>query len=184
MISLIGWAYCYTDAREVRGKTVFAVGMLFALLGDILLLLKGYFLQGLAAFLVMQWCYLFAFRKDLQKLASASFALICLVLIGGCITILLFNILPYLEDTFLSVALVLYSLSIGLMVWVSFLRKESVSTTSYTLVTIGAILFAISDTLIAWNKFVAPVQASHFWIMSTYMMAQYLITRGFLKTPA
>lgn len=184
MISLIGFAYSIPDAREIRGKSLFMLGMLFALVGDILLLFKGYFLQGLGTFLVMQWCYLLAFRKDLKQLVSASFAITYLAIIIGCILLLLSNLATHLEDDSLLFAIVVYGASIGLMVWMSFLRKKSVGNASYSLVIIGGILFAISDSLIAWNKFVVPVAESHFWIMSTYMMAQYLITRGFLKTPA
>lgn len=38
----------------------------------------------------------------------------------------------------------------------------------------AALLFIFSDATIAWNKFVEPVPAADYWIMTTYYAAQYL----------
>ena len=38
----------------------------------------------------------------------------------------------------------------------------------------AALLFIFSDAAIAWNKFVAPIPAADYWIMTTYYTAQYL----------
>ena len=40
---------------------------------------------------------------------------------------------------------------------------------------VGAILFAISDSILAINKFYAPVNNAKFCIMLTYYLAQFLI---------
>lgn len=184
MISLFVWVMTGRASRKTKGKPIFLVGMGFALLGDILLMLNGYFLQGLAAFLVMQWCYIIAFKRDLSKLASAKFALACIVGIGIVIVTLLIPLTNAITDTILQGAIIVYGVSIGLMLWLATLRLESSTTLSYRFVVVGALLFAVSDSLIAWNKFVEPIPMSHFAIMSTYLLAQYLITRGFLKTHA
>ncbi len=42
----------------------------------------------------------------------------------------------------------------------------------------GALLFVASDTLLAVNRFVIPLQGVGFWIMATYILAQYGIVRG------
>jgi uncharacterized membrane protein YhhN len=39
----------------------------------------------------------------------------------------------------------------------------------------------ISDSILALNKFYQPIAWSHFIIMVTYAMAQYLIVLGILK---
>lgn len=46
---------------------------------------------------------------------------------------------------------------------------------------IGAIAFAISDSILAMNKFYAPIERNSFLIMLTYLVAQYLIVVGILK---
>jgi len=42
----------------------------------------------------------------------------------------------------------------------------------------GAILFMLSDSVIAVNKFVLEIPLSGLWIMTTYTLAQWLITVG------
>jgi uncharacterized membrane protein YhhN len=59
-------------------------------------------------------------------------------------------------------------------------RKEKVNRRSYLLVLGGAILFVISDSSIAINKFSLPFESSEIVIMSTYVMAQYLIVTGYI----
>ena len=51
----------------------------------------------------------------------------------------------------------------------------------YWHVVIGAIFFMISDGFIAWTKFIEPVGYGGHIIMSTYILAQYLITIGLLR---
>ncbi len=46
---------------------------------------------------------------------------------------------------------------------------------------IGAIVFVISDSILAINKFYTPIEKSSFFIMLTYLVAQYLIVIGVLK---
>jgi len=51
---------------------------------------------------------------------------------------------------------------------------------SFRLTFIGSILFVWSDSLIAFNKFSLEIPLAGFWIMLTYMAAQYLIMRGLI----
>jgi uncharacterized membrane protein YhhN len=59
-------------------------------------------------------------------------------------------------------------------------RIEKVKTESYYLVLTGAILFVISDSVIAVNKFSHQFKSSGIFIMSTYVIAQYLIVTGYI----
>jgi uncharacterized membrane protein YhhN len=60
-------------------------------------------------------------------------------------------------------------------------RLKAVNSSSYFLVFSGSVLFVISDTLIAIDKFLTPVKCDQILIMSTYIVAQYLIMKGILK---
>ena len=51
---------------------------------------------------------------------------------------------------------------------------------SNMLVLCGAILFIVSDSMIAINKFSMPIIASDYFIMITYYLAQFLIVNGFI----
>lgn len=48
-------------------------------------------------------------------------------------------------------------------------------------VVIGAMLFLLSDSLIAANKFKTPIPLSNYAIWFTYYVGQCLITLGFLR---
>ena len=48
---------------------------------------------------------------------------------------------------------------------------------------IGAIVFAVSDAVIAMNKFYLATPTSHFLVMSTYYSAQALISISVLEYP-
>jgi uncharacterized membrane protein YhhN len=43
---------------------------------------------------------------------------------------------------------------------------------------LGSVLFVISDSLLAVNKFVFALPYAPVWIMGTYLTAQYWIVRG------
>ena len=45
----------------------------------------------------------------------------------------------------------------------------------------GAILFILSDSLIALNKFAMPIPAAGFLIMSTYTVGQWMLANGISK---
>ena len=48
-------------------------------------------------------------------------------------------------------------------------------------VALGACVFMVSDSLIAINKFVTPVELSSLWILATYYAAQVLIVHNARK---
>ena len=54
--------------------------------------------------------------------------------------------------------------------------------TGRALVIIGALLFVVSDSILAINKFYEPVQFGRILTMLTYTMAQLLIVLGMLRT--
>lgn len=74
-----------------------------------------------------------------------------------------------------------YMIVILMMAITAFLRQQKVFKKSFILVFIGAILFIISDSILALNKFYMPVRFSSVSIMLTYAVAQFFIVMGFLK---
>jgi len=57
-------------------------------------------------------------------------------------------------------------------------RRGRVNPPSFRYVFFGSILFLLSDSMIAINKFSTEFPLAGFWIMITYISAQYLIMRG------
>ena len=60
-------------------------------------------------------------------------------------------------------------------------RRGATSAVSFILVSSGAMFFVVSDALIAINKFALAVPGERMLVMSTYIVAQYLIIQGLLK---
>jgi uncharacterized membrane protein YhhN len=89
---------------------------------------------------------------------------------------------PVLGD--MRIPVVVYAVTITSMVLNALFRYGRTTATSFGLVMAGAILFMISDSILAINRFLDPVSHASGWVMLTYILAQYLIIRGLLSHPA
>jgi uncharacterized membrane protein YhhN len=175
---LLAWSWRH---RAVGGRpmTPLRVGLVFALLGDIFLMIRevDLFGLGLASFLVMQLCYcvVFRMRGALQAVRPTTICLIALpfvVYAGVFLSILhpVFATKPALGELWIPV--VVYVVCISVMGLMAALRRGA---DGYWTVLVGALLFMVSDSAIAVNSFLVPFAGSTLLVMSTYAAAQYLI---------
>jgi uncharacterized membrane protein YhhN len=67
------------------------------------------------------------------------------------------------------------------MVISAILRMDQTNTASFNQVFFGAVLFMLSDSLLALNKFLMPMENPGIFIMLTYLLAQWNIINGLLK---
>ena len=172
------WMRSNDLSSKVRNLTLLALS--FSLLGDCLLMFvdqsSQFFISGLIAFLIAHVFYIIVFLKS-RNSSKSPFGFIILMLIYG---LGLFYLLKNgLADMLIPV--VIYMLVILTMSTSSFLRRGKVSHISFNLVFLGAILFMISDSLLALNKFYKPLPWSDVGIMFTYALAQLSIVFGTLK---
>jgi uncharacterized membrane protein YhhN len=86
------------------------------------------------------------------------------------------------EETAMQLPVFGYAFIISLMLLfaVSTLFRPTWETIPAVLVTLGAGLFYVSDSTLAYARFVSPVRAGDFVVMFTYHMAQILIAIGAL----
>jgi len=112
--------------------------------------------------------YIAAFTKGIQFKGPRSMVAAALMIYGCLIG---FVMIPKLGD--MLVPVVAY-----LMVIVAMGVLAALSGVNHWLVVAGACLFIASDSLIAANRFIAPVPHSSLLIMVTYYSAQLLITFG------
>jgi uncharacterized membrane protein YhhN len=172
------------DKKIVR---VALIAFLFSLFGDIFLMFSGeginFFMSGLGSFLVAQIFYIFLFSHSLKLTGNQSYisknplSLFGYLIYGGIVYYLLFNQL----DIVLKIAVFVYMLAIMGMSAMALNRFRAVNQLSFYLVFAGSVLFVISDTLIALDKFLTPIPNDRIFVMSTYMAAQFLIMKGILK---
>jgi len=174
--ALIVWYL--TKAEKVNKWYVTA--LFFSFIGDVLLLDKiNFFIFGIAAFLITQLIYIFIFSKGLarinwkKKMTSViPFLLFYSVLISV--------LAPNLND--LLIPVMVYGIAISIFGTVAFLNYlADKSSLSMTLLQ-GAILFILSDSMIALNKFHEQQAFYPVTIMLTYIMAQYLIATYMLQS--
>lgn len=167
-------------ALSNRVKSLMLTALLFSLLGDILLMFVDlspyYFIGGLLAFLCAHITYVILFLGKRNKQSKPNGYIIILLIYASSLFYLLYH---HLGDMLIPV--VVYVFAILLMAITAALRKGLVSKISYTFVLIGALLFVISDSVLAINKFHTAFNASGIIIMLTYALAQYCIVMGVLK---
>lgn len=169
-------------ARVLRAPAAPDRGWLLAALvgslaGDVFLMLEGFFIPGLLAFLLAHLAYTARLRQDAPWLASRR-ALLGVAAVGlGVYALLWTGGLP----PALRLPVAGYVGAIGLMAAQAFGRAAVLRDTPAWLVAAGAVCFMVSDTLLAINRFVMPLPASALWVLGSYYAAQGLLVMGLLR---
>ena len=160
IITLAAWREPFT----AFGKWIIS-GLLFGLLGDIFLLREAYFVYGLGAFLVTHTCFTTAIAKCFGNPRRPEVGL-GLLAFGALYYYLLW---PNLGELALPVAV--YFWVILLMAYYAFGHYRRRPDGLRRLLALAALLFVISDGLIGYNKFVAPVPGAQLLILATYWLS-------------
>ena len=183
MVSLC--VYYLLSAGDNRSAVVI-LAIVFSLAGDVSLMFDSldptYFMVGLVSFLISHIFYIVAYRQHqndddtdalhgIQKLRAAF----PIVLAGTGLVVILY---PTLGD--LKFPVMIYALVLVVMVLNGLFRLGRTNNKSFMLVLIGAMLFMVSDSLLAINKFFTPLSHSGLLVMSTYISAQFMIIEGLL----
>ncbi len=171
----------YHTSLKGRFSKRIGMGLLFGLIGDVLLMFNDFFIYGLISFLIGHVMYMMAFyldyklnkgiNKEYTKNAVIGFFFFSILLCGG--------LWSYLGD--MKIPVIIYAAAISLMGIMAFNRFGRVNSLSFKLIAVGALLFVISDAFLAINRFMYGFRFSGIVIMATYMAAQYLITFGTIE---
>ncbi len=165
----------------------FGIGLIFALLGDTLLMFKGRaFLFGMAAFMLTHTFYILGFTQTKPIITPAVSALTLIVLSMWMLVFptLRRGALLNVEYRKLEVPLIAYSLLITGMVISALTTYFNVEWTpiSAGLVSCGAVLFLFSDALLAYDRFIQPLPTARLWKRVTYQLGQLAIITGVVLT--
>ena len=158
------------EQRPARFDGWLLAGLVFSLAGDVLLMLPGRFIQGLVAFLLAHLCFTVLFRDAVGWLPRPR-ALLATLGIGAAMYAVLF---PGLGPV-LRVAVAAYVCVIATMAAQAIGRALVLRETGATAAAAGAVLFMLSDSLLAINRFTAPLPLAPLWVLATYYAAQVLI---------
>jgi uncharacterized membrane protein YhhN len=159
------------------------IALLFSWLGDAFLQCKNggdlFFLLGLISFLFTHIFYTIVFfgTSGESIFLKSKRLLILIIILYGSLTI--YTLLPGLGT--MQIPVTIYGIVITGMVIAALSRFGKVNDTSYLMVFLGALLFLISDSLIAFNKFKQAFPYSEILIMGTYLAGQFMIILGIIK---
>ena len=170
--------------KEIHKEDKYIISaLIFSWSGDVLLQIKNggdlMFLLGLVAFLITHIFYsivFFGVPGVFIFLKTKKMILLMIILFGS---LTLYTILPGLGS--MQIPVTLYGIIITGMVIAALSRFGKVNDSSYLLVFLGAFLFLISDSIIAFSKFKQAFPFSGIMIMGTYITAQFLIVYGLMK---
>ncbi|HKP84458.1 MAG TPA: lysoplasmalogenase [Blastocatellia bacterium] len=169
-------ALAFRMLRDREGL-ILGVSLLFSALGDVFLGVneERLFTFGLASFLIAHVLYIVLFVRSRQKPAGASAGrkmLAALLIIYGAT--MFAWLWPSLGDLKLPVAAYLCAISVmGVTAALAGFRAAWVVA--------GAILFIVSDSMIAVGKFKSPIVLGNYLIWATYYIGQLCIALGFIR---
>ena len=183
LIIISVWFYLETKSKYDGFAKIMQVGFLFAWLGDVLLMFVEkdpiFFMLGLAAFLTTHILYIIAFNKSVKDSALPAYlkknpmSAAPFVMLGGVLFYMLYsNLGELLAPVFV------YTSVIVIMVIFALNRRGRVGEESFKLIYYGALVFMLSDSLLAVNKFLNPIPYSGVLIMVPYIVAQFMIMKG------
>lgn len=175
-IAFVAWRLRASGDR--RFQALLIAGLAFSLAGDVLLMLQGYFIPGLVSFLVAHLCYIALFRQGVPWFPSGR-ALACTLAAGAVMYAILF---PGLGPV-LQVAVAAYAVVIALMAAQAIGRATVLRDPAAVAVAVGAVLFMLSDALLAINRFATPLPLAQLWVLGTYYAAQLLIASQAVPAP-
>ena len=172
MTTLFGYYYL----NKKSDNLFFVLGLLFSLFGDLFLLGSGelYFILGLIFFLIAHVFYIIMVFKILLEIKLKDF------MIAGIPYLLLFLILiNVLYDGLgsMKIPVIIYAMTISFLGVVSLLLFLQSRTKTSLLLLFGVLIFITSDTILALNLFYEKQSFYPILIMTTYVMAQFLICK-------
>jgi uncharacterized membrane protein YhhN len=151
-------------------KTAIMIGLVFSLAGDVFLMLPGNrFLAGLISFLIAHLAYIAAFANPAGFYPS-FLGLLPFLIYGAAVYAFLWPGLGKMK-----VPALVYMLAIVVMAWQALGQWQQTGESRALPALAGALLFVVSDSVLAVNRFRRPFPAAQAIIMTTYFAAQWLI---------
>ena len=189
--TLAAWFFFETQNKRTLFSKLILFALVFSVGGDTLLMfVQGnssgqlFFLLGLSSFLIAHIFYLTAFVKyPSDQLGLVNRKKWWITLFAVYIAVFNGYLLPDVPKA-MQIPVLVYSLAIMTMLLSCLNLKGKIPERTFYILFSGAMLFMISDTIIALNKFKGEefsIPFARIWIMSLYLLGQFLLVRGSAK---
>ena len=181
MLALFTWL---STSVGLNGALLwFGLGILLSLVGDVLLMisLERMFLAGLVAFLLAHAAYVIGFNIPLPALSAWGLVFAVMVSLGGTRIIRrILDVPAFKGQANMRTPIIIYSLVISLMLLSAMMKLSDLTwdANAAAMVSVGALLFYISDIILAWNKFVSPIQHGWIYNIAAYHLGQIALIAG------
>lgn len=177
--------YFWANSRRLSSpKYLIILALVFSWFGDIFLLFEKQnprlFIFGLGSFLFAHLCYIVYFNQ-IRKQNGVSFSLKILPTLGVLIYVAALFILLAPNIKNLQIPVLFYALTLAAMLLSSFHAFDFKKHDFGKICVAGTMIFVVSDSLLAINRFYQPFEFANILIMLTYAVAQFLITLGALR---
>ncbi|MCC7526576.1 MAG: lysoplasmalogenase [Chitinophagaceae bacterium] len=168
-----------TGISSVFSK-IWLTALLFSWCGDVFLMIHGFFVQGLLAFLAAHFSYIiYIVRTNPQQKGPKKIKPLVVLFIVVYWFLCLALLLPHVGN--LKIPVTIYTTTICIFWILAVNLYQKVDVTVAGLFISGASLFVISDTVLAVNSFVFPQALLPIIVMLTYTIAQFLLTLGSIR---
>lgn len=180
MLALIAWMVF--EVGTSGPLILFTLGFFASMIGDVCLMLpRELFIGGLVAFLIAHVCYIIGFNFQAPPVTVVTVLMTVGVAFIAWIVIrpLRAGLLAKGQKPLLQPVQV-YAGVISLMLLSALvtLVRANWDTIAALMASLGAALFFLSDTLLAWNRFVTPISRASLKVRVTYHLGQILIAVG------
>ena len=182
-VMVILFLWLWTSVGLNGASLWFGLGILLSLTGDVLLMisLDRLFMAGLVAFLLAHLAYLIGFNIPIPEISAWGFVLAIIVGLGS-VRVMRRIVAPLAAkgQGRMRTPIIIYGVVISLMLLSAMMKMTDFtwSTGAAVLVGVGAFLFYISDIILAWHKFVAPIENGRIYNIGAYHLGQITLIAG------
>ncbi len=158
---------------------MYVLALICSLLGDVFLMFEGelYFIIGLISFLLAHLLFINIVIKEIKKNTIKN------IIIAAFPFVIVFSLLIFRLKNSLGGMLfpvIIYGITIATFGTVSLINFREKKSMKSIFMLFGAIIFMVSDSVLAINKFYEQAHIFEIIVMATYVLAQYFIYRAMI----
>jgi uncharacterized membrane protein YhhN len=193
----LGWRWLHWCAKPLATALIFVLawrarpalspryrrwvlaGIAGSLAGDVFLMLPGdLFVPGLLAFLLAHGCFIAAFLGD-SRFAAPAWPLAACLAYGALNLALLWGAI----DVPLRLPVIVYVAVLATMGGQAWARAQTRrDDAAAQMAARGALVFMLSDSVLAWDRFRGPLPWASLWVLAAYYLALWWIARSVQRT--